>query len=98
MLLKCPPIYIVVPLRESAKTQGSVPPGLGFQLVAFPVEASIAARPFLDCPPIPVNVPPAYSVEPLNTRAYTFGRVPVALGFQLVTVPDVVIAAIPFLV
>src|SRR2546426_6545471 len=48
-----------------------LPLTLGFQLVASPVAASMAARLLRVCPPILEKFPPTYTVEPLTAKALT---------------------------
>jgi hypothetical protein len=54
--------------RSSARRKLLAP---GFHSVASPVVASSAAMYLRTLPPMLVNEPPAYTVEPLTARAYT---------------------------
>src|SRR5688572_14364735 len=63
MLVKFPPAYTVDPPATNATTETNIwPLAFGSQAVAVPVVASSAAIALRDCPPMLVNIPPAYTV------------------------------------
>src|SRR5690606_22202910 len=87
---KYPPTYNMSPELWRLFTLALVPTMRGFHPVATPVVALTAASSSRSSPPMLLNWPPTYTVEPLTASASTL---PSTLGFQAASAPVVMLNA-----